>query len=196
MRWENYESMRPGGSLIVNYTQNNQGAVGQKLSPKSRLDDLYQRQQQQHQMLARHASDEEFRRYNPRPSNALSPGDDLRQPQASIQNLHKNNSKDHKKEPAFFKARNSGGRTNQRLNLKETSSTTATNEQQLHTYKSEKTLPSFIRNQTRSPDRFKLAGKGLSRDSFKVIRRLGEGKFGTVNLARYLVPHTGKLARA
>lgn len=77
VRWENFESLRPGGSLIVNFTQTNpQAGLTLKNSPKFRLDDLYQRQQQQHQqMLARHASDEEFRRYNPRPSNALSPGD-------------------------------------------------------------------------------------------------------------------------
>ena len=53
-------------------------------------------------------------------------------------------------------------------------------------HKSEKMLPSFLRNQTRSPDRLKLSSKGLSRDSFKIIRTLGEGKFGTVSLARDL----------
>ena len=45
-------------------------------------------------------------------------------------------------------------------------------------------LPSFIRNQTRSPDRMKLGMKGLNKDSFKVIKTLGEGKFGIVSLAR------------
>lgn len=173
IRWENYESMRPGGSLIVNFTQgNHQGGLTQKPSPKFKLDDIYHRQQQQHQqLLARHASDEEFRRFNPRPSNAVSPGEEQsRQTHERqfnldrIANLHKNGSKDLKKEMPFFKARNSGGRTNQRLNLKETASTINTmNTEPLLSHKSEKTLPSFLRSQTRSPDRMKLAGKGLCR---------------------------------
>jgi len=37
--WSNYESQRPGGSLIVNYTQNNhQPMLNQKPSPKYKLD--------------------------------------------------------------------------------------------------------------------------------------------------------------
>ena len=43
-------------------------------------------------------------------------------------------------------------------------------------------LPSFLRNQTKSP--FKYGSKGLSKEQFKIIRNLGEGKFGTVSLAR------------
>ena len=49
-------------------------------------------------------------------------------------------------------------------------------------------LPSFLRNQTKSP--FKYGSKGLSKEQFKIIRNLGEGKFGTVSLARQL--YTGK----
>lgn len=52
-------------------------------------------------------------------------------------------------------------------------------------HKSERTFPSFLRNQTKSPPKFKKR-EGLSRDCFKVIRRLGEGKFGSVYLAREL----------
>jgi hypothetical protein len=79
--------------------------------------------------------------------------------------------------------RNSGGRTNNRL--KETTSTT--NTESLQTYKSEKALPSFLRNQTKSPERLKLEKKGLCKESFKIIKRLGEGKFGAVSLARYFL---------
>lgn len=80
----------------------------------------------------------------------------------------------------YFKARNSGGRANNRLK-----DTASTNTESLQTYKSEKALPSFLRNQTKSPERLKIERKGLSKDSFKIIKRLGEGKFGTVSLARY-----------
>lgn len=55
----------------------------------------------------------------------------------------------------------------------------------MQTYKSEKALPSFIRNQTKSPERGKWDRRGaLGKENFKIIRRLGEGKFGVVNLAR------------
>lgn len=60
--------MRPGGSLIVNSPSN---AYHTGLSPKPskfKLDDLYQRQ-----MLTRHASDEEFRKYNQRVNVYPSP---------------------------------------------------------------------------------------------------------------------------
>lgn len=66
--------------------------------------------------------------------------------------------------------------------LKETSSTSST--EGLATYKSERTFPSFLRSQTKSPPKFRKPREGLSRESFKVIRRLGEGKFGSVYLAR------------
>jgi hypothetical protein len=195
--WANYEAMRPGGSLIVNYNQSNHhGQLSPKLNPKFKLDDLYQRQHQQ-QLLARHSSDEEFRRFNPRPSNALSPSSPAEEPRQGTPygwdrhaNLKKGTSKEHEKESTYFKARNSGGRANQRLNLKETASTTNSGDQ-LTSHKSEKMLPSFLRNQTRSPDRMKLGPKGLGRESFKVIRTLGEGKFGTVSLAREV--HTGMI---
>jgi serine/threonine protein kinase len=68
--------------------------------------------------------------------------------------------------------------------LKETSSTT--NTEALATYKSERTFPSFLRSQTKSPPKFKKPNGGLSKDCFKVIKRLGEGKFGSVYLAREL----------
>lgn len=66
--------------------------------------------------------------------------------------------------------------------LKETSSTA--NTEGLITYKSERTFPSFLRNQTKSPPKFKKPREGLSKECFKIIRRLGEGKFGSVYLAR------------
>lgn len=66
--------------------------------------------------------------------------------------------------------------------LKETSSTSST--EGLVTYKSERTFPSFLRSQTKSPPKFKKPREGLSKESFKVIRRLGEGNFGSVLLAR------------
>lgn len=160
--WANYESIRPGGSLIVNY---NQSPINKKTSPKFKLDELYQRQHQQ-QVLARHGSDEEFRRFNPRPNNALSPGSPGEEPRPDrqygwerIANIRKGASKEQEKDPMFFKARNSGGRANQKINFKETVSTTSTDH--LLTHKSEKMLPSFLRNQTKSPDRMKLGTKGL-----------------------------------
>ena len=56
--WGNYQSVRTGGSLIVNtHSPTNGPQLTQKPSPKFKLDELYQRQHQQ-QMLARHASDE------------------------------------------------------------------------------------------------------------------------------------------
>ena len=93
----------------------------------------------------------------------------------------------------YFKARNSGGRTNQRLNIKETASTQSNEPLLLH--KSEKTLPSFIRNHNKSPDRIKGVSKGLSKESFKIIKRLGEGKFGSVSLARYICIEVDRLGR-
>ena len=80
----------------------------------------------------------------------------------------------------FGVARGSGGKVNNAL--KETSSTT--NTEGLNTYKSERTFPSFLRNQAKSPAKQKQSKDGLSKDSFKIIRRLGEGKFGSVYLAR------------
>lgn len=56
--WSNYESQKPGGSLIVNYNQNNHHPMlNQKPSPKYKLDELYQKQQHQQQLIARHSSD-------------------------------------------------------------------------------------------------------------------------------------------
>lgn len=133
-RWDNYESARPGGSLIVNSPSNaHHTGLSPKPAPKFKLDDLYQRQ-----MLVRYASDEELRRHNQRvnmyPSpEALGRGEEGHRQQPPQQgreinwdrlaHLRKGSSKDHEKEP-FFKARNSGGRTNNRL--KETASTTNT----------------------------------------------------------------------
>jgi len=66
--------------------------------------------------------------------------------------------------------------------LKETASTTST--EQLLTYKSEKALPTFVRHHVFSPHKFKAKGSRLSKDDFKFIKVLGEGKFGTVNLVQ------------
>ena len=137
-------------------------------------------------MLVRHASDEEFKRFNQRNNGYPSPEAGLRHEEAvhrgphsyqvekninweRLAYLRKGNSKEHEKEMGYFKARNSGGRANNRL--KETASTT--NTESLQTYKSEKALPSFLRNQTKSPERLKLERKGLCKDSFKIIKRLG-----------------------
>lgn len=77
VRWENYESMRPGGSLIVNYANNHHTGLSPKPAPKFKLEDLYRQPPQQHQqLLTRYGSDDEFKRYNPRPSNAISPGEE------------------------------------------------------------------------------------------------------------------------
>jgi serine/threonine protein kinase len=77
-------------------------------------------------------------------------------------------------------ARGSGGKVNNAL--KETSSTT--NTEGLNTYKSERTFPSFLRNLNKSPSKPKMGKEGLCKENFKIIRRLGEGKFGSVFLAR------------
>ena len=153
-RWDNYEMLRPGGSLIVNSPSNaHHTGLSPKPTHKPKLDDLYQRQ-----MLMRHNSDEEFRRYNTRPNGYPSPEAIGREEQhrplppqpireinwERFAHLRKGNSKEW---------RNSGGRANPRLNLKEAGSTTAT--EGLHSYKSEKALPSFLRNQTKSPERGK-----------------------------------------
>ena len=53
--------------------------------------------------------------------------------------------------PGFFMARKSGGKPNA---LKETSSTSNSNDA-LATHKSEKTFPSFLRNQSRTPNKYK-----------------------------------------
>lgn len=69
-RWENYESFRPGGSLIIpNPSSPHHTGLSPKPAPKYKLDDLYQRQQ----MLVRHASDEEFKRFNQRNNGYPSP---------------------------------------------------------------------------------------------------------------------------
>lgn len=52
-RWENYESVRPGGSLILNYHNHHTGLSPKP--PKFRLEDVYRQQQQQ--LLPRQASD-------------------------------------------------------------------------------------------------------------------------------------------
>lgn len=78
------------------------------------------------------------------------------------------NSKVGDKPMPFAMARGSGGKVNNAL--KETSSTT--NTEGLNTYKSERTFPSFLRNQGKSPSKPKLK-EGLSKDNFKIIRRLG-----------------------
>ncbi len=82
-RWDNYESARPGGSLIVNSPSNqHHTGLSPKPAPKFKLDDLYQRQ-----MLNRHASDEEFRRFNHQRVNiypspeALGRGEEVHRPQ-------------------------------------------------------------------------------------------------------------------
>jgi serine/threonine protein kinase len=75
--------------------------------------------------------------------------------------------------------RGSGGKVNNAL--KETSSTT--NTEGMNTYKSERTFPSFLRSQAKSPSKPKTKD-ALSKEHFKIIRRLGEGKFGSVFLAR------------
>lgn len=59
-RWENYE-MRPGGSMIITSPSNHQTGLSPKPVPKYKLDDLFNRQ-----MLARHSSEEEFKRFNQR----------------------------------------------------------------------------------------------------------------------------------
>ena len=60
----------------------------------------------------------------------------------------------------FFRGRNSGGKVNA---LKETSSTSNSNEA-LNTHKSEKTFPSFLRNNLKSPEKLKSAAReGMAR---------------------------------
>lgn len=80
------------------------------------------------------------------------------------------NSKVADKQSGFFRARGSGGKVNNIL--KETSSTTTT--EGVNTYKSEKTFPSFLRSQTKSPAKFKVPSKeGIGKENFKIIKRLG-----------------------
>jgi len=74
-RLENGETIRPHCSLIVTNPNNpHHTGLSPKPTPKFRLDDLYQRQQ----MLARHSSEEEFKRFNPRPNLYPSPEAQLR----------------------------------------------------------------------------------------------------------------------
>jgi hypothetical protein len=127
-RWENYESVRPGGSLIVSMnTSPHHVGVSPKPAPKYKLDDLYQRQQ----MLVRHSSEEEFKRFNQRinvyPSPEAPRMEELNYRGGSPMQMDKNinlerlaylrkgSSKDHEKEVGFFNTRNSGGRANNRL---------------------------------------------------------------------------------
>lgn len=64
---------------------------------------------------------------------------------------------------ALFKGRTSGGG---KSNSKDT---------EITTHRSEKALPSFLRNQTKSPEKVKLPEKkgGLCKENFKIIKRLG-----------------------
>jgi len=78
-----------------------------------------------------------------------------RNKQNEVQPKRTSNSKVSEKHAEYFPTRGSGGRVNNAL--KETSSTAATD--CIATYKSEKTFPSFLRNQTKSPSKFKVLGK-------------------------------------
>ena len=82
----------------------------------------------------------------------------------------------------IFKGRTSGGKT-----------TTKPSSEQLGSYRSEKALPSFLRHNSKSPDRVKLNEKrgALCKENFKIIKRLGEGKFGSVFLAKEI--YTGMI---
>jgi len=66
IRWENYESLRPGGSMIISSPSNaHQSGLSPKPAPKYKIDDLFHKQQ----LLARHSSEEEFKRFNLRNNN-------------------------------------------------------------------------------------------------------------------------------
>lgn len=110
---------------------------------------------------------------------------------SEIYTKRNSNSKMPQQWSGYFKARGSGGKANNNNALKETSSTVNSN-QGLSTYKSERTFPSFLRSQTKSPPKFKFTGKeGIGKENFKFIKKLGEGKFGSVYLAREM--HTGMI---
>jgi len=80
---------------------------------------------------------------------------------SEIYTNRKSNSKMPEQMQGYFKPRGSGGKANNAL--KETSSTLNSNEG-LATCKSERTFPSFLRSQTKSPPKFKLLGKeGISK---------------------------------
>ena len=105
--------------------------------------------------MARHGSEEEFKRYGQRPSNmaasdiAIRPEEDHPREKHTSPHLEKNIPWDVIRrglpKEGLFRSRNSGGRNNIPL------------AEQLSTHRSEKTLPSFLRNQNKSPDRFKPA---------------------------------------
>jgi serine/threonine protein kinase len=79
-----------------------------------------------------------------------------------------------KARPVLLQAHSSGDRVERR-------------EGELTSCKSEKTLPTFVRNRDKQPDKAK--SKELSRENFKIIKRLGEGRFGTVFLVREVHTH-------
>jgi hypothetical protein len=147
-KWENYEKMKPGGSLILN-SPTHQSSIHSNQPSKHKLEDLLHRQN----MIARHASEEEFKRYNYRVNQMAISNINPRIEEDSNNKFppfankytseiipsRKGNSKGHDKDNVYFRARNSGGRTG----TKDTP--------ELSNTKSEKTLPSFIRNQNRSP---------------------------------------------
>lgn len=64
----------------------------------------------------------------------------------------------------IFKGRTSGGKANSKQPS-----------EQLGSYRSEKALPSFLRHQSKSPDRVKLSEKKgvLCKENFKIVKRLG-----------------------
>lgn len=70
-RWDNYQSARPGGSLIHNYHYHQTGFSSKP--PKFRLEEMYRQQQQ---APTRQASDAELRSFNNRPINSGSTVDE------------------------------------------------------------------------------------------------------------------------
>jgi hypothetical protein len=64
----------------------------------------------------------------------------------------------------LFKGRTSGGGKSNSKDVPE-----------ITTHRSEKALPSFLRNQTKSPEKVKLPEKkgALCKENFKIIKRLG-----------------------